>query len=628
MHQLDLILMLAGGLAAAGVLGYWTHRFGLSPIVGYLLGGIVVGPHTPGFVANRSLAEQSAEVGIILLMFGVGLQFHVKELLAVRRVAIPGAIGQSLVATFLGCLLARGLGWSWSGGLFFGLAISVASTVVLLRVLADNNSLHTVAGHIAVGWLVVEDLLTVLALVLLPVLFGPEAAGLGGALSSTLLAGLKLVLLVAFVYYGGGWLLPWILGRVAATRSQELFTLWVLVIALGIAVCAAKLFGVSMALGAFLAGLVVGQSDFSSRAAAEALPMRSAFAVLFFVSVGMLFDPKFLVESPGLVCATLGIVIVGKPLSALFIVLRLGYPLGAALSVASALAQIGEFSFILASLGRELGVLGEDAMNALVAAALVSISVNPLASRSLASVQGWLERHPALLSWLGAVRPNLPQIADADSSKEGPPPRSSAVVVGHGPIGSIVTRILRENDIEPIVVELNLETVQALRARGLRAVYGDATHRATLEEAGCRTADAFILTFSGTSGSDLAIATAREINPRLRVYARAAFLREAPTLRSAGADFVFAAEAEVGLAMAESLLELLGATPEQVQRERDRARKELLGGPPEARPPRVQGSATAAGSAGEPEGDPGPGPASGLPAESAHDDLPGGGGAT
>src|SRR5262249_30251182 len=293
MHHLDLILTVTGGLAAALVLGYLTHRLGLSPIVGYLLAGFAVGPHTPGFVANKELADQLAQVGVVLLMFGVGLQFHFKELLAVRRVAVPGALCQSLVATALGGAVAVAVGWGWSAGLVFGLAISVASTVVLLRVLADNNDLHTPTGHIAVGWLVVEDLFTVLVLVLLPVVFGEDQAGAGGVAPALAWSVLKIAVLVAFTFLAGGRLIPWLLHRVAATRSRELFTLTVLVLALGIAVGAAELFGASMALGAFLAGMVVGRSEFSLRAAAEALPMRDAFAVLFFVSVGMLFDPAY-----------------------------------------------------------------------------------------------------------------------------------------------------------------------------------------------------------------------------------------------------------------------------------------------------------------------------------------------
>ncbi|MGH7149505.1 MAG: cation:proton antiporter, partial [Planctomycetota bacterium] len=338
MHDLDLILTLTGGLAAALALGYGTHRLGLSPIVGYLLAGIAIGPHTPGFVANRALAEQLAEIGVVLLMFGVGLHFHLKELLAVRRIAITGALGQVAVATALAALVARAIGWDWTAGIVFGLAISVASTVVLTRVLADNRDLHTPTGHIAVGWLVVEDLFTVIVLVLLPALFGPGRARGSDVLLGLGFAALKIAALVVLTILAGGRLIPRLLERVAATRSRELFTLTVLVVALGIAVGSARLFGVSMALGAFLAGMVVGRSEFSLRAASDALPMRDAFAVLFFVSVGMLFDPSHLLEAPGLVAATLGVILLGKPAAALGIVLLLGYPPKVGLAVAAALA--------------------------------------------------------------------------------------------------------------------------------------------------------------------------------------------------------------------------------------------------------------------------------------------------
>ena len=317
MHEFDLILTLTGGLAAALICGYVTFRLGLSPIVGYLIAGFVVGPNTPGFVANKHLADELAEVGVILLMFGVGLQFHLKELLAVRRVALPGALAQSLVATLLGTLVGITYGWGWSAGIVFGLAISVASTVVLMRVLADNGDLHTPTGHIAVGWLVVEDLFTVLVLVLLPAVFAPDRgeAGTGSIALALGLAMVKLAAMVALTFLVGERLIPWLLDGVAATRSRELFTLTVLVVALGIAVGSAKLFGVSMALGAFLAGMVVGRSKFSLRAATEALPMRDAFAVLFFVSVGILFNPRYLIESPALVAATLAVILLGKPLA-------------------------------------------------------------------------------------------------------------------------------------------------------------------------------------------------------------------------------------------------------------------------------------------------------------------------
>ena len=319
MHNLDLILTLAGGLSAALVLGYITQRIGLSPIVGYLLAGTLVGPYTPGFVANSGIAEQLAEVGVILLMFGVGLQFHIEQLLAVRRVAVPGAIAQSVVATGLGALIARAFGWDWSAGIVFGMALSVASTVVLIRILADNRDLHTPTGHIAVGWLVVEDLFTVVALVLLPAMFG--APGTSSNLAVALgITALKVATLLVFTVVVGNRAIPRALDHVAATGSRELFTLTVLVLALGIAVGSSLVFGVSVALGAFLAGLVVGRSEYSLRAASEALPMRDAFAVLFFVSVGMLLDPRSLIESPGLIAATLAVVLVGKPLVALALV--------------------------------------------------------------------------------------------------------------------------------------------------------------------------------------------------------------------------------------------------------------------------------------------------------------------
>jgi CPA2 family monovalent cation:H+ antiporter-2 len=586
MHNLDLILTLTSGLAAALTLGYVTHRFGLSPIVGYLLAGIAVGPHTPGFVADRRLAEQLAEVGVILLMFGVGLQFHLKELLAVRRVALPGAVAQSLAATLLGALVARAFGWSWSTGVVFGLALSVASTVVLTRVLADNRDLHTPAGHIAVGWLVVEDLFTVLVLVLLPALFG-GAVGPGQVTIALGLAVLKVGVMVAFTFLVGGRLIPWLLERVAATRSRELFTLTVLVLALGIAVGSARLFGVSMALGAFLAGMVVGRSDFSLRAASEALPMRDAFAVLFFVSVGMLFNPRYLLEAPGLVAVTLAVILVGKPLAALSIVLLLGYPPRIAFAVAIALAQIGEFSFILAALGKELGLLSDGATNTLVAAALVSITLNPLLYRLVDPALDRAARWPRLWGWLDArARRQVPAASAGTAGQDHPVgPRHRAVVVGYGPVGQTVTRLLRENDIEPTVVELNLETVRRLRQEGVLAVYGDASHRETLQEAGVAGADSLILSAAGMRGSEEVIRLARELNPDVRIFARSAYVRERPALRRAGADRVFSGEGEVALALTEAILRGLGATAEQIDRERERVRADLFGRPPADEPP-------------------------------------------
>ncbi|TSK08915.1 MAG: sodium:proton exchanger [Geobacter sp.] len=571
MHELNLITTVTGGFLAALVFGYLAHRIGLSSIVGFLLAGIAVGPRTPGFVADRHMAEQFAEIGVILLMFGVGLQFHFKELLEVRRAAIPGALGQSAVATMLSALVALGLGWSWPAAIIFGFAVSVASTVVLLRVLVDNNELHTQAGHIAIGWLVVEDILTVFLLVILPVLFGSQGSAETGLASAVAFALVKIALLVAITFLVGGKLIPRILEQVAATHSRELFTLAVLVLALGIAVASASFFGVSMALGAFLAGMVVKQSDFSFRAASEALPMRDAFAVLFFVSVGMLFDPAHLVQHPGLVLATLGIILLGKPLAALVIVLGLRYPPRVALAVAVALAQIGEFSFILASVGRDLKVLGESGASTIVAAAIISISLNPLLYRM---IPGFERRAKTTRFWRyleERARPGRDGVEAADEVHGA----DRAVVVGYGPTGKTLARLLAENGIEPFVVEMNLQTVRQLQKEGTAALYGDVTLRDTLEAAGVASAVALVLTSAGMQGEEDVIKLARELNPEVRILACATYLRDVPGLYRAGADAVFSGEGEVALNMTEHMMRALGATDEQIERERDRVRGEL-----------------------------------------------------
>ena len=575
MHAYDLILTLTGGLGGALILGYITQRLGLSPIVGYLLAGTVVGPYTPGFVADASLAEQLAEIGVILLMFGVGLQFHVEELLAVRHVAIPGAVAQSGVATVLGALLARAFGWDWSAALIFGMALAVASTVVLVRVLSDNSDLHTQAGHIAVGWLVVEDLFTVVALVLLPAFFGPATADTSLWVALGLTA-LKVTGLVAFTALVGARVIPRVLDYVADTRSRELFTLTVLVIALGIAVGSSLIFSVSMALGAFLAGMVVGRSDYSLRAASEALPMRDAFAVLFFVSVGMLLDPGALMASPGLVLGALAIVLIAKPLVALLFVWVMKYPFRAALTSGIALAQIGEFSFILASMGRDLGVLTPEATNVIVATSIASIVLNPVAYRTIRPVEGWAVARPRL--WALLNRPSsIPADLKASRLERGDPSHR-AVVIGFGPTGRTVVRLLRDNGIAPTVVELNMDAVRGLRQSGIDAIYGDATRPETLEAAGVAKAGSLILGSAGMANSEEVIRTARAVNSRIRVLARASYLRDVPALKAAGANSVYSGEGEVALAFIEDILDNLGATPEQIDRERARAHSELVGG--------------------------------------------------
>jgi CPA2 family monovalent cation:H+ antiporter-2 len=573
MHESELILTLTASLAVALVLGYVTQRLRISPIVGYLLAGLIVGPYTPGFVADRAVANEFAEIGIILLMFGVGLHFHLKDLYAVRNIAIVGAVGQSAAATVLGVLAARTFGWSWSASIVFGLALSVASTVMLTRVLVDNDDLQTPTGRIAIGWLVIEDIFTVLALVLLPEIFSGPAGGrvsIAGVLALTLV---RLALLGAAVFLVGGRLIPRVLNGISATRSRELFTLSVLVLALGIAVGSSLIFGVSMALGAFLAGMIVGQSEFSFRAASDALPMRDAFAVLFFVSIGMLLDPKALMMFPALLFATLAIVMLGKPLVAFFIARSFGYDSKVAVGVSFALAQIGEFSLVLATVGTQLNILPAEAANLIIAASLVSLTVNPVLYRST--------------RWVGAKLTRLPRIGQpVNPPKEARAPVEQApdivseyraVVIGYGPVGRTLARLLREGGIEPVVIEMNLENSRRVRDEGYPAVYGDATQPEILEAAGIRTAIAVIVAGPPSEQGAEIIRIARTLNPQVRVLARSYYLRETEVMRRAGADEVFSGEGEVALAMTEYVLGILGATPEQMDRERQRVREEVFG---------------------------------------------------
>jgi monovalent cation:H+ antiporter-2, CPA2 family len=569
-QNLDLIMTLVGGFTAALICGYISSRFGLSPIVGYLVAGILIGPHTPGFVADDNLAAQMSEIGVILLMFGVGLQLHLKELLAVKRVAIPGAITRIAVVTALGALTMHLFGWSWKGGIVFGLAISVASTVVLIRVLSDNNALHSRAGHIAIGWVVVEDIFTVIALVLMQPLFAPNKnANLAIVAFAIGIALLKFTVLVALTFLLGQRLIPKLLSYVARTSSRELFTLTVLVLALGIAVGSAKIFGVSMALGAFLAGMVVGQSEFSNRAATEALPFRDAFAVIFFVAVGMLFNPSKLAVEWLMVLAITLVIVVGKTLATVVVIRLLNYPFIIASTVAVALAQIGEFSFILATVGREFGVLPESGLNVLVAAAIISIMLNPILYRLNGPFVRWVIRHPNLGRWLS------PTSVGESLSSETMQDELVAVVVGFGPVGRTLSRLLKKNGIRPVIVEMNLDTVRDLREKGFDAVYGDAAARETLQAAKVAKANALILTSSSLANSDEVIRIARELNPEIQIVARANYLYELKSLVDAGAERVVTAESEVALAMTEYILRELGATAEQVDRERDRVREEL-----------------------------------------------------
>jgi len=560
MHDLSIITTLAGGLGAALVLGFLALRLGLSPIVGYLVAGIAVGPFTPGYVANRAVADQFADIGVVLLMFGIGLRFHLHELFAVWRVAVPGALIQSTLSTAILALLLRFFGWEWTPGIVLGLAISVSSTVVMSRVLAERQDLHTPIGHIAIGWTVVEDLITVIIILLLPILILNSGGQGSGVMAALGLAAIKMIVLVGIVVVLGRWVLPWALERIAVTRSRELFTLAVLVLALGIAVGAASVFGVSMALGAFLAGLAVGRSDFASRAASDAMPMRDAFAVLFFISVGMLFDPASLIHSPGLIAVVLAAVLLGKPLIAWLAIRLLGRPATTAIPVAAALAQVGEFSFILGVLARQLGVLGDAGWNALVAAAIISIAFNPILYR-------WSRR----LSGAGAMPSTVPLPGEPL-----PVDPKRCILVGYGPVGRSIHGILTTRGIAITVVELNLLTVRRLRREGIQVLYGDVLRPGTLTEAGIDTAGSLILSADIEDAAEV-IRQALQGNRGLRVLARCTHLRDAAALRRAGATVVAVGEAEVAVALVEAVMASEEASPTALAAQRLEVREQLYG---------------------------------------------------
>lgn len=478
MHDLSLIVVLAGALAVALVCGWLTERLGLSTLVGYMLAGIAVGPFTPGFVADAQLASQMAEIGVILLMYGVGMHFHPHELLRVWRLAVPGAVGQSAVAGLAGWAMARALGWSDAAGIVFGMALAVASTVVLMRMLVERDRLNDRAGHVAVGWLIVEDIFTVIALVVLPVLAAPGegVAAAGGAIAVALG---KAALFAVLVWGVGTRVVNLAMDRIARTRSTELFTLSAFVLALGVALLASEVFHVSVALGAFFAGLVIGRSRFGPQAAADMAPFRDVFSALFFVSVGMLFDPRMLLEDPTKLLLALGIVLVVKPAAALAIVALLRGGARAALTVAVGLAQIGEFSFLLAALGRSMGVLPAEAFNVLVGAAILSIALNPLLFRWLPALERRAGGEGADEEGGGDGRPA--GAAPAQGLPAGERAGLPVVVVGSG---ELVRRFLArcaEARLPVAVMSQDLPALEAAQAQGMRTVYGDAAQPAVLE---------------------------------------------------------------------------------------------------------------------------------------------------
>jgi CPA2 family monovalent cation:H+ antiporter-2 len=578
-HELPLITTIAAAFTAAWVLGLITQRLRMSPIVGYLLAGVAIGPHTPGFRGDTGLAIQLAELGVILLMFGVGLHFHLTDLLAVRKVAVPGAIGQSLVATLLGVVVAVAFGLHWKSGLVLGMAMAVASTVVLIRVLTDHRMLDTPHGHVAVGWLIVEDILTVVVLVLIPAIGADSSSGssgIGAFLIALGIALLKLTVMVAIVLLAGSRVVPWIMIRVARLRSRELFTLTVLVMAIAVATGSYYAFGASMALGAFLAGMVVGQSPVSQQAAADALPLRDAFAVLFFTSVGMMFNPGFITKHPLLLLAGIAIVLIGKPLAAVVIVALIGYPARTAMVVAVGLAQIGEFSFILSNLGRDHKLIGNDGHNLLVAVAIVTITINPLLFKTIHWWESQLQRWPALWRFMnrGAARREMRMnLAAGDLIERSGKPL--AVIVGYGPVGRAVDSILAGSELETVIVDLNMDTVQDLTKRGRAAIYGDAFQIEVMHQALAR-ATHLIISLPHSFNRTPLIAAAKLINPEVKIFVRAHYLREREDLEQAGADAACYEEAEAAVALSRLVLFDTGADADTIRRETTKIRQRFM----------------------------------------------------
>jgi monovalent cation:H+ antiporter-2, CPA2 family len=566
-HHTPLISTIVIGLVMAFALGALAHRVRISPLVGYLLAGVLVGPFTPGYVADQHLADQLAEIGVILLMFGVGLHFSLKDLLSVRAIAVPGAVVQIASATALGVGLAWLMGWSIAAGIVFGLALSVASTVVLLRALQERRLVETERGHIAVGWLIVEDLAMVLTLVLLPAIGNAltnEAADAADVWLSLALTLAKVSAFVAIMLIVGRRVIPWILHFVAHTGSRELFRLAVLAIALGVAFGAAELFGVSFALGAFFAGMVLSESELSHRAASETLPLRDAFAVLFFVSVGMLFDPTILVRDFGPVLATFLIIVVGKSLAALAIVLLFGHPKATALTIAVSLAQIGEFSFILAGLGVELGMLPERGRDLILAGAILSILVNPFL---FALLDRWFAKKEAKRDAVKAAQASAEAAAAAAAAAAREPMpvtalRDHVVLVGHGRVGSFISARLRAGNVPFLVIETNEDKVPGLRKEGVEVITGNAADPEVAAAANIGAARCLLVAIPDAFESSQVVEQARALNPNLPIIVRAHSDAETEHLRKYGASKVVLGEQEIARAMAQ---DIPGAPREPVQ---------------------------------------------------------------
>ncbi len=557
-HNLTLITTLAAGFGIALVLGFLAERVKIPALVGYLVSGIIIGPGTPGFVADVHLAAQLSEIGVMLLMFGVGLHFSMRDLLAVKRIAIPGAVVQMGIATLLGMALGWSWGWHWGTGLIFGLSLSCASTVVLLKALESRGVLETMNGRIAVGWLVVEDLATVLVLVLLPPLAGLLGGSAGEQAQTSQSIGitifqtlLQVAAFIALMLIAGRRVLPWLLWQVAKTGSRELFTLAVVAAAIGIAFGAAEIFSVSFALGAFFAGMVMRESQFSHRAAEESLPLRDAFSVLFFVSVGMLFKPEILLEQPLHVLAVVAVIILGKSLAAFVLVLAFRYPLNTALTVSASLAQIGEFSFILAGLGVTLNLLPEEGMSLILAGALISIALNPLLFAAVEPVRNWVLKRSATarsLEQRGDPYAELPMETERRFLQ------GQVVLVGYGRVGRRIARAMQDRGIPFVIADENRELVESLRKAGFAAVSGNAADPAVLIQAHIAHAAMLVVAVPEPLYVRQMVETARTLNPNVEIVLRTHSEDESALLRKEGLGTVFYGEEELAKGMAGHVL--------------------------------------------------------------------------
>lgn len=537
-YNIKIALLLAVGLTYAFILGYLAHRIKLSPIIGYLLAGYMIGPYSPGFVANLAVSEQLAEIGVILMMFGVGLHFKWQELIKVKNIAVPGAIAQTLVAGLCGMFFVYSLGWTIEAGLVIGLSIGVASTVVMVRVLQDNHLLSTPQGHIAVGWLIVEDLITVVALLLLP----PLASSLHGEsvsffeiASTAAFAILKCVVLVALMFLFGFRVVSFIFLKIARTRSQELFILTILALTFVIAIGSALLFGTSIALGAFIAGMVIGQTEVRHQASASSLPIKDTFAVIFFLSVGMLFNPFAIVAHFPFFIGILAIILLVKPLVAFLLVRFMKYPIKTAVIVAIALAQIGEFSFILSEEAMRLNILSDEGFDIIVACALISIALNNLLFR----ICGSLERF---------FKPSESENKQAIISDSIP----RAIVIGFGPVGQAVTYTLEQLGFLPVIIENNVDTVTKLKAQKRTAFFGDASLEHIQEVAHIETADLLVITIPEASFAMSSVKIARQHNPDIKIFARANYLSDLQPLKDMNVE-VICSEEETKLAFVKVL---------------------------------------------------------------------------